>query len=60
MRWHLMDNKAQISTELLIVMAAILAIALLLISSLRTSAKSADTKLDANAKNAITEAGKIK
>ena len=55
-----MDNKAQISTELLIVMAAIIAIALVLISSLRTSAKSADTKLDANAKNAITEAGKIK
>lgn len=55
-----MDNKAQISTELLIVMAAVLAVALLFISSLKTSAKSADTKFDANAKSALKEAGKIK
>lgn len=55
-----MDNRAQISTELLIIMAALLAVAVLFISSLRGSTNAADSKLDSISKNAIKEIGKIK
>lgn len=55
-----MDNKAQISAELMIVMAAILAIAILFINSLRSSSNTASKKLADTGKKAIREISKIR
>ena len=41
-----MDNKAQISAELLIIMAAVIAIALILLKSMTGTAGSASDKLN--------------
>jgi len=40
-----MDNKAQISAELIIIMAAVLAVAILLINNMQSTAKQASSKL---------------
>lgn len=56
----LKDNKAQISAEIIIIMAALLAVALIFISSLKSTSKAADTKLEKTSKEAIKEVGKIK
>ena len=55
-----MDNKAQLSAELLIIMAAIVAVAIIFVSSISSSAKSFDSKYDSTAKKAATAVGKIK
>ena len=55
-----MDNRAQISVELLIIMAALIAIALLFINSLHSSSKAASGKIDSSTKTAMKNIGKIK
>ena len=55
-----MDNKAQISAELIIIMAAVLAVALILVQSLSGTAKDASAKLSKSSDNLIKEIGKIK
>ncbi len=54
-----MDNKGQISTEMLLLMAALLAVAVLFINALKTSASPAESKMISNAKKAI-KAGVVK
>lgn len=41
------DSRAQISAELLVIMAAVLAVALILVSNLRSTSHKAETKLEA-------------
>ena len=48
-----MDDRAQISTEMLLLMAALLAVAVLFISALKASASPAKTRMTANAKDAL-------
>jgi len=55
-----MDNKAQISAELLIIMAAVIAVAILLIKGMNTSSKTANLKVGSNSKAAFKELAKIK
>ncbi|MFH0986960.1 MAG: class III signal peptide-containing protein [Candidatus Micrarchaeota archaeon] len=54
-----MDNRAQISAELLIITAAIVAIAVLLIASLRSTASDSNSKLESLSKSALSEIKKI-
>ena len=49
------DNAAQLSTELIIVFAAIIAVALLAVSSLRDTAVAGDKIGDKNAKKLMKE-----
>ena len=55
-----MDNKAQISAEMLVVLAAVIAVAVLVISSLRSTSTTADKKVDRVSSNAMKEVGRIK
>lgn len=52
-----MDDRAQISTEMLLLMAALIAVAILFISALKTSSSPAKTKMTANAKEALGKIG---
>jgi uncharacterized protein (UPF0333 family) len=56
----LMDNRAQISAEYLVVMAAILAVALILVLALKSTATGAKSKLASKSTTAVSEIGKIK
>ena len=51
----LKDNAAQLSAELIIVLAAVIAVALLAVSSLRDTAVSGDKIGDRNAKKLMKE-----
>ena len=50
-----MDNRAQISAELIIVIAAVLAIALILIKTLGSTSKTAAGKLNSSADKLMQE-----
>lgn len=50
-----MDHKAQISAELLIIMAAVLAVTLILVSNLRSTANKAETKLEARESSVLNK-----
>ncbi len=54
-----MDNKGQVSAELIIVLAAAVAVALMLVQSLHKTADDADALLDKNAGKVLKEAKKI-
>lgn len=51
----LRDNAAQLSTELILVLAAILAVALLVVSSLRGTAESGEKIAQTNSKSVLKE-----
>lgn len=55
-----MDNRAQISAEYLIVMAAVLAVALILVAALRHTSSGAKSALSSRDNNTISEIVKIK
>jgi len=56
----LADSKAQVSAELLIVLAAVLAVAVVLVSSLQDIATGADKTVSSNAAKATREIKGIK
>lgn len=56
----LIDNKAQVSAELILVMAAVLAVAILLVKQLQDTAKSGSKKLDEKTEKVLKEIDKIK
>lgn len=49
------DSAAQLSTELILVLAAVLAIALVVLSSLKATAESGDKITDSTAKKVLKE-----
>ncbi len=55
-----MDNKAQISVEMIIIMAALVAMALLLVTNLHTTADNANTRLGDRADALMKEIDRIK
>jgi len=55
-----MDNRAQISAEYLIVMAAVLAVALILVVALRNTSSNAKSGLPSRSNNTLAEIRKIK
>ena len=55
-----MDKKAQISMELLIILAAVIAVAIVLVSSMVTSSNTFDAKLDSNSKKILKDLGRLK
>ncbi len=55
-----MDDKAQISLEMLLLAAALIAVAVLFLSGVRTSSKSFQSKMTANSKQALSKLGQIK
>lgn len=54
------DSKAQVSAELILVMAAVLAVAILLVKQLQDTAKSGSKKLDEKTEKVLKEIDKIK
>ncbi|MCD6522703.1 MAG: hypothetical protein J7K68_03055 [Candidatus Diapherotrites archaeon] len=56
----LFENRAQTSTELLIVLAAVIAVALLLVHTLNKTAKSASTTVDKNSIATIKQTNALK
>jgi uncharacterized protein (UPF0333 family) len=54
-----MDNKGQVSAELIIVVAAVIAVALLFVTSLHSTADDGKAVLDKNAASALKEAKKL-
>ena len=56
----LKDSKAQVSAELILVMAAVLAVAILLVKQLQDTAKSGSKKLDEKTEKVLKEIDKIK
>ena len=54
-----MDNKGQISAELLIIMAAVLAVAFILVQSLSGTAKDASSKLEKSSNRLLEEIDNI-
>ena len=55
-----MDDTGQISIELLLVISAVVAVAILLINSLKTTSTTGSKELADNVKKASTAVGKIK
>jgi len=55
----LIDSKGQVSAEMIIVLAAAVAVALILVTSLHKTADDADALLDKNAASALKEAKKL-
>lgn len=53
------DNKGQVSAELIIVVAAVIAVALLFVTSLHNTADDGKAVLDKNAASALKEAKKL-
>ena len=54
------DSKAQVSAELILIMAAVLAVAILLVKQLQDTAKSGSKKIDEKADKVFKEIDKIK
>lgn len=55
-----MDNKAQISVEMIIIMAALVAMAMFLLSSLNNTAKLSTEKLDTKTTDLLTAIDRIR
>lgn len=54
-----MDNRAQISAELIIIMAAILAVAIVLVTNLKNTAGDASKKLSSKSDELLSKIDKI-
>ncbi|MBN1160017.1 MAG: hypothetical protein JXA43_02140 [Candidatus Diapherotrites archaeon] len=56
----MMDEKGQVSAEILMVLVAVIAVAILLLTQLKTTGLKAESALESNSTNALSRAKSIK